>query len=557
MKKYIIYLSVALLGLSLTSCEDFLKEEAFGNPTTEELMKDPENMSKLVGQAYAELKWLHDHWGYWGLNTLTSDEARCPVRTPGDNWNDSGYWATLNTMNWDYSTLAFELVWEKCIAGATLCNKILKQLEPYKDLSAYPRFEAELCVLRTYYYYTMFDMFGRLPYTEEFPTSESVQFPLNERQEVWQKMVDCLKKYTPSLPVATDPSKAMNYGRVTQGAGYTLLARLYFNAESFDVTPDASPYTECVKYCDMVINSGVYHCESNFFSNFLVHNENSEENIFVIVENGNASFDYQDMAGKMSNKLRVNLLTQPYAFQTYYDLLEKPWNGFAASPQFLALYKEGDRRGPCGPNDGTDINFQDINTKFGWFLGPVKSKVDGSIVKDENGKEVIIENKFGDKTACSWHAGARCMKYETEVGSTVNKYMENDFVLLRYADVLLMKAEACVRGGGNIGTVLSNADFALIRTRAGLEAYGTVNLDEILDERGRELAWENTRRRDLIRHGKYTGDAYDWTYKGEEAKSSSKHVVEDWRKWFPIPKKYIEMHANDEKPWKQNDGYLQ
>lgn len=556
MKKYIIYLSVALLGLSLTSCEDFLKEEAYGNPTTEELMKDPENMSKLVGQAYAELKWLHDHWGYWGLNTLTSDEARCPVRNPGNNWDDSGYWATLNTMNWNYETLAFELVWERCIAGATLCNKILKQLEPYKNLSAYPQYEAELSVLRTYYYYTMFDLFGRLPYTEEFPTDESAQFPLNSRQEVWNGMVACLKKYADRLPLANNPSKAMNYGRVTQGAAYMLLARLYFNAESFDVKPDvANPYQQCVTYCDKVINSGVYHCESNFFNNFLVHNENSEENIFVIVENGNASFDYQDVAGKMCNKLRINLLTQPYAFQTYYDLLEKPWNGFAASPEFLSLYDEDDRRGPCAPTTGTDLNFQDVNTKFGWFLGPVKSKTDGSIVKDENGNEVYIVKKFGDKNDCSWSAGARCMKYETEIGSTVNKYMENDFVLLRYSDLLLMKAEACLRGGGDLGSVTSNADYTLIRRRVGLDQISGLDLDKILDERGRELAWENTRRRDLIRHGKYTGDAYDWTYKGEDAKSATKTTVADYKKWFPIPKKYMEMHANDKIPWTQNEGY--
>jgi len=542
MKKYIIYLSVALLGLSLTSCEDFLKEEAYGNPTTEELMKDPENMSKLVGQAYAELKWLHDHWGYWGLNTLTSDEARCPIRNPGKNWDDSGYWAKLNTMDWDSETKSFELVWERCIAGATLCNKILKQLEPYKDLSAYPQFEAELCVLRCYYYYTMFDLFGRIPYTEEFPTSESAQFPLNEKQEVWNSLVACLKKYTHRLPLANNPSKAMNYGRVTQGAGYTLLARLYLNAVSFDVQSGVDDKAQCVAYCDSVINSGVYHCESNYFNNFLVHNENSEENIFVIVENGNASFDYQDIPGGMCNKLRINLLTQPYAFQTYYDLLEKPWNGFAASPEFISHYEEKDRRGPCAPNVGTDLNFQDVNTKYGWFLGPVKSKTDGSIVVDENKNQVYIVNKFGSVSDCSWYAGARCMKYETEIGSTVNKYMENDFVLLRYADVLLMKAEA-----GGIASVQGNADFNLIRTRAGLDPLSSATPEDIFDERGRELCWENTRRRDLIRFGKYTSDDYPWTYK--------KSGVEPYRKWFPIPNKYILMHANDNIPWKQNEGY--
>ncbi len=553
MKKYILYLIAIALGLSLTSCEDFLKEEAYGNPTTEELLKDPTNMSKLVGQAYAELKWLHDHWGYWGLNTLTSDEARCPVRNPGNNWDDSGYWASLNTMEWNYETLAFELVWEKCISGATLCNKILKQIEPYKDAEGvkeiYPEYVAELNVLRSYYYYTMFDLFGRIPYTEEFPSNEDAQIPLMPVSDVWSALVKSLSTYTPQL--SSVKSKAELYGRVTQAAGYMLLARLFLNAESFDVDPSyisqyGNQYQECVKYCDMIIDSKKYFIEDNFFNNFLVLNQNSNENIFVIVENGNASFDYQDMAGKMSNKLRLNLLTQPYAFQGLYNLLEKPWNGFAASTKFLELYTPEDRRGPCPADAGTNINFQDVKTKYGWFLGPVR-EADGTIVKDENGNEVIIVNEFpGGVTSCTWNAGARCMKYETEIGSTVNKYMENDFVLLRYADLLYMKAEACLRGGGDISRLLSDPDFRLIRSRAGVEPFTSLTLDELLNERGRELAWENVRRRDLIRYGKYTGSDYMWDFKT---------AADDYRKWFPIPKKYMEMHANDRIKWEQNPGY--
>ncbi len=557
MKKFLLYAIIFGLGLTLTSCEDFLKEEAFGNPTSEELLKDPENMSKLVGQAYAELKWLHDHWGYWGLNTLTTDEARCPKRSPGNHWDDGGFWKNLNSMGWTYEDLAFELVWEKCIEGATMCNKIIKQIAPYKetiDANTFNRYNAELCVLRSYYYYTMFDMFGRIPYTEEFPDSEEAQFPLIERQQVWESLVNCLEAQVQYLPEANDPSKAMNYGRASKGMGYALLARLYFNAESFGVTAKSSDgkpaYVKCVEYCDKVINSHVYSIEDNFFNNFLVHNENSDENIFVIVENGNASFDYQDMAGKMCNKLRINMLTQHYAFIDYYSLLEKPWNGFCASTQFMELYTKEkdlgtDRRGPCEPNAGTDIDFQNINTKFGWFLGPVKDKKTGEVVKDENGDDVVIVNKLTGPQNATWNDGARCFKYETEI-TTVNKYSENDFVLMRYAEVLYMKAEACLRGGGEIGSLLSDADFQLIRKRAGVKEYSSLTLDEILDERGREFAWENLRRRDLIRHNKYTGSAYMWDFK---------QPVEKYRNWFPIPKKYMEIHAKDRIPWTQNEGY--
>ncbi|MBQ1751827.1 MAG: RagB/SusD family nutrient uptake outer membrane protein [Paludibacteraceae bacterium] len=550
MKKFLIYTLAFAMGLSLTSCKDFLEEKAYGNPTSEELLQDPDNMALLVGQAYAEMKWLHDHWGYWGLNTLTSDEARCPVRQPGNHWDDNGYWVALNTMKWNYEGLAFELVWDKNVAGATLCNKILKQISAYEDVvdaKMYARFVAELCVLRSYYYYTMFDLFGRIPYTEEFPESETAQFPLLEKAQVWHKLVDCLEKHTPNLPTADNPSKAQNYGRATQGLGYALLARLYLNAQSYDVTDVADPYAKCVQYCDAVINSGAYTIEDNFFNNFLFYNENSQENIFVIVENGNASFDYQDVAGKMCNKLRINLLTQHYAFISLYGLLEKPWNGFAASAAFLSLYKDGDRRGPCPENAGTDIDFQDKDKKYGWFLGPVKD-ANGNIVKDENGNEVIIVNGFkGGAKNASWNEGARCFKYETEINSTVNKFSENDFVLFRYADVLYMKAEACLRGGGDVSSVLGMADFQRIRERAGLQPYTSLTLNEILDERGREFAWENVRRRDLIRFDKYTGNAYLWDFK--------EPGVEPFRKWFPIPKKFLEIHANDRIPWTQNEGY--
>jgi len=556
MKKFLLYTIVLGLGLTLTSCEDFLKEEAYGNPTSEELLKDPENMSKLVGQAYAELKWLHDHWGYWGLNALTSDEARCPIRMPGNHWNDQGYWTNLNTMKWGQDDASFELVWDKCISGATLCNKIIKQITPYRetiDAATFKRYYGELCVLRTYYYYTMFDMFGRIPYTEEFPDSEEAQFPLIEKQQVWEALVKCLKENVEFLPEANDPSKAMNYGRASKGMAYTLLARLYFNAASFDVTPDADANAKCVEYCNKVIDSHVYTIDDNFFNNFIVHNENSEENIFVIVENGNASFDYQDVAGKMCNKLRINLLTQHYAFVDYYSLLEKPWNGFCASTSFINLYEKEkvaelgtDRRGPCDAGAGTDVDFQDVNKKFGWFIGPVRDKTTHEIVKDENGTEVYIVNSFkGGAENASWNDGARCFKYETEI-TTVNKYSENDFVLMRYADVLYMKAEACLRGGGDIGSLLSDADFQRIRTRAGVKAYTSLTLDEILDERGREFAWENVRRRDLIRHNKYTGSTYMWDFK---------QPAEPYRKWFPIPKKLLDIHAKDNIPWTQNEGY--
>ena len=97
-------------------------------------MSNPDNAVMLVGQAYADIKWLHDHWGYWGVASLTSDECLCPVRLPGKHWADGGYWSRLNNHTWNPMAGAFENIWNTTISGAVGCNKTLSILEEYKDV---------------------------------------------------------------------------------------------------------------------------------------------------------------------------------------------------------------------------------------------------------------------------------------------------------------------------------------------------------------------------------------------------------------------------------------
>ena len=118
-----------------------------------------------------------------------------------------------------------------------MCNKILEQLASVEDNiapEAYKRFTAELKVLRSYYYYTLFDAFGRIPYLDNY-AQENV--PQSETWEVWNKLVLTLEEDVENLPIITEENKAENYGRCSQGMAYTLLARLYLNAASFGVTP--------------------------------------------------------------------------------------------------------------------------------------------------------------------------------------------------------------------------------------------------------------------------------------------------------------------------------
>ena len=551
MKKIAFFICLGVAALT-TSCSDALEEEVYGQPTSQEMLANQENVARVVGQAYADVKWLHDHWGYWGINTLSSDECINPVRLPGPDWDDDGYWKGFNDQSWTANDLSFEFLWQYSNSGAVLCNKILQQLETEVkgnlEDDVYNRFVAELKCLRSYYYYTLFDAFGRIPYLESY-SAENV--PQSEPYEVWAKLVNTLEEVGPMLPKANVPSKAANYGRATHGMAYALLARLYLNAQSYGVTPanakaagvaginsEADFYTKCVKACDEVINSKVYKIEPDFFTNFLIHNEVSEENIFVIVEDGNANFDYRDVAGKMANKLRITMLSLNYKHQQAWNLLEKPWNGFSATPSFLKLYEyQVDRRGPCDSIKGTKDE-----GKWGWFLGPIYGEDGNILIMDDKGNlEARMTSNVTSLEEATPNDGARLLKYEVGKGSP-NKYCDNDFVLFRYADVLYMKAEAILRGGeGDLAALLADSEFQLIRSRAGVTPYASLDLNELLDERGREFAWENIRRRDLIRYNKFSQG--EWTFKP---------VREKYLDWFPIPRKMIETSGG---LWTQNDGY--
>ena len=572
MKRFVFTIFAAVLAMSLmNSCDKMLEEINYGNPTTADLMTNEANVPLLVGQCYAEVKWLHDHWGYWGVVTLTADEGLCPTRMPDKDWADGGYWRNLNTHNWNEMGGAFRNIWETTISGAVLCNKLLKTMNDYKSSMSdkvYDQYTGELEVMRSYYYYMLFDCFGRIPYLEEFVDRASD--PLMEPCDVWSHLVNCLEKNAPNLPAVTDDaSRALNYGRATQGLAYSLLARLYLNAESFDCTPAnikisnehttpiksaADFYTNCVRCCDAIINAGSYSIEPDYFTNFKIDNSSSKENIFVIVENGEANIDERSGGdGMMLNKLRISLLTLNYNHQKTYNMLETPWNGFCARPNFIDRFAASDVRGPGNEGKGTNDTKQ-----WGWFLGPVYD-ASGKLCKDkdEAKSDCIIVKDVTSLTEATDLEGARNIKYEVDKSGKY-KYSENDFVLFRYADVLWMKEEAIVRGGsGTSGW--DTPDFQTLRKRAfaydadPAAAYNAAypnakTLDGILDERGREFSWENMRRRDLIRFGKFNKNDYIGFITASD----------DYRKWFPIPYKILEksVRGADGKPvWTQNPGY--
>lgn len=601
MRKKVYYIIGLVVALSFTSCKDMLEEETFGQPTASELLSNPDNVYREVGQIYADLKWLQDHWCYFGISSLSSDEAMLPVRNPGNDWNDNGYWSDFNTMTWDEDVVSFEKVWKYAQQGAVQCNNILADLSDnieYIDEEVYAAAVSEVIIVRSYYYYVLFDAFGRIPYASNFGQSVTNN-PLPEPQTTWINIVSDLLENIDAMPTINNDNRAQYYGRASQGFGYGLLSRLMLNAESFGVNPatvtsEATSmgktlvadlgissandfYTKCIEYCDKVIDSQSYTVESSFFNNFLLYNEGSKENIFVIVNDARNNFDKSEVAGAEMNKNRLSLLTMSYGHEFAYNLIEAPWNGLCARPSYIEKlfgadainpeHQSDDVRGVClGTREegGTKIDFSVEANKRVWFVGPVYYPDDysnpdlaGTIYKmtDKNNIEnVITADAEFDETASVLttgpNAGARFFKYEIEKNTNVSggtrQYGENDFVIMRYAEILFNKAEAALRAGDDaaLQEVVANADFQTIGTRANAydpTVYTAPSLDNILDERGREFAWELLRRRDLIRYGQYA----EGTWSGKEVKPS-------YYNWFPIPALYLQNSGGN---WKQNPGY--
>lgn len=179
------------------------------------------------------------------------------------------------------------------------------------------------------------------------------------------------------------------------------------------------------------------------------------------------------------------------------------------------------------------------------MVGP-QTDQNGNPLLNSSGTQLVFTPKVASLTGAGEGDGVRCKKWEFPRGlQTKNQSMDNDLVIYRLADILLMKAEALMRMNGGVATAEAVALVNKIRERAfgnGDHNYSSssLTLDELLNERSRELSWEGTRRQDLIRFGKYQNAWF-----GKAAEPSNKSDL------LPIPGTILPTNPN----LKQNPLY--
>lgn len=471
--------------------------------------------------------------GIYDYNTLTTDEAMIPIR--GGDWYDGGLWENMYKHTWNANDMYLYNVWKYLFKVIVLSNQSLSVIDSHKQLLTAEQaenYKAEVRAVRALFYYYAMDMFGRIPIVTAYDVKPN-QVVQSERSEVFKFIVEELQEVAPLLADKHANKEGDYYGRVTRPVVNFLLAKLALNAEIYaddDWTDEKkldgkdifftvngnklNAWQTCVWYCDQLKQEG-YELENDYASNFSVHNENSKENIFTIPLDKNLYL----------NEYHYLFRSRHYKHGGAYGGSSE--NGTCATVSTVKAYGYG--------TDHVDNRF-----KTNFYADTVF--VDGKKIYLDNGKPLVympLELKLNlSDSPYKQTAGARVGKYEVDrTAYSDGKQVDNDIVLFRYGDALLMKAEAKVRNGED-GSIELNA----IRDRVGMPHVEST-LNNILKERLLELVWEGWRRQDLIRFGKYT-KAYDQRIPIENENTGFTTV-------FPIPQKCLDLNKN----LKQNKGY--
>lgn len=539
MKNTFCYIFAALLMPCFCSCldehpKDQIDQEAIYNNADNIYKNAVASLYNYIGSNQESEGLQGTCRGIYDYNTLTTDEAMIPIR--GGDWYDGGLWENMYKHEWSANDIYLYNVWKYLFKVIVLSNQSLSIIDSHKHLLTEQQvssFTAEVRAVRALFYYYAMDMFGRIPLVTSYEVSLD-QVVQSERSKTFWFIVNELQQVAPLLADEHSNQKGDYYGRITRPVANFLLAKLALNAEIytddnwtdgnkpegksiyFNVNGEKkNAWETCTWYCNQLKQEG-YVLESDYAANFAVHNETSKENIFTIPLDKS-----------------LYLAEYHYLFRSRH-------------------YKHGGAYGGASENgtcatistvkaNGYGTDYVDKRFKINFYADTVF--VDGKKVMLDNGQPLVympLELKLNlSNSPYKQTAGARVAKYEVDrTAYSDGKQVDNDIVLFRYADALLMEAEAKVRNGED-GSVELNA----VRERVGMPAV-EANLSNILNERLLELVWEGWRRQDLIRFGKYT-QAYDQRIPTTNEETGFTTV-------FPIPQRCLDLNK---KNLIQNAGY--
>ena len=499
-----IFAAGLLLSAVIPGCTK-LDEETFGSLSPDTYYTDEGTALSSVVGIYQLLSYNVDIGDPWRTKEFSTDEFIVPGRASGGWFDQSNIDLTNHVEDAFNSTIARS--WTYIFQEIGTANAVIEALEVSPSKDKFQSLISEAKALRAYGYFFAMDNWGNVPLVTVARQDPQNLAPTTPSADIYNFIETEMLAAVEDLPSAKDVNHASYYPRFTKESIYTALAYMYLNAQTYTGTPQ---WQKAIDMCDKVISSGAFSLMPNVIDNFASPSQASSTEII--------SAFTKDPTKNAGNNQFI-LYAQNALDQKKYNLPFSPANGYSTTPPALDRYEDKDVRkamiehGPQYYLDGvTPLNYPDGHQLV---LIPVQ-----------------------DIVAAQDNEGYKVLKY-TPVGAAWSGFnADNDLVLERYSDVLLIKAEALFRTG-NAGDALKLVNQ--VRQRSNATLLAALTLQNIEDERGREFIWEGCRRTDMIRFGDYfTGT---WPFKTTQTAA--------FHKFYPIPNEQLVANPN----LTQNEGY--
>jgi len=529
MKKFIILFNILACLMVLESCSK-LDVDVESQYVKDNFPFTNSDYAALFGTMYSNLS---SQYGvpYWRMQELSTDAAIIPARD--GNFDDGGQYRQLHYHTWTIDHPNVRDIWQWGFGGINNCNRLIN-LTNESSVSATAKNSslAEVKAMRALYYYFMMDLYGNVPIIDTFPVSS---LPGNQtRDKVFEFIEKELLAAIPNLPVKDNNNRVLLYGRPTQAMACALLEKMYLNAEVYTGKPR---YADAVTMADNILKNTNYALDNKYSDIFDVNNgPQINETIFAI------PYDQQIPGNQITRFGFYPALAPAYGINVGFSI------AMSTTPEYYNRFNlNNDIRNSfwlIGKQYAPDANRKPDLTKPVLVAGTTTQIEITPDLTLKPGKPMDLGNTVADQAK-----GVRSVKYWPDVNAIqATRLNGNDMPLLRLADVMLMKAEAILRGAtattvnGELQTPLLLLNK--IRSRAGAELATSATLTNLLDERAREFSWEAWRRNDLIRFGQFETE-YPLP---NDVLFMNKDLT---RRIYPIPANELKLNAN----LKQNPGY--
>ena len=514
-----------------TSCVSDLDQYPHTETTSKDVYTSLANYEAVLGKIYAAM--VTSGQGKGGDNKdmasvlnggsgfdymrMFFNMQECGTDELASTWLTGEQTTGLSYLSWDANDAWVSDMYYRIYYNIALCNEFLRNANSASfsgaDAEKMKEYKAEVRFMRALFYYHALDFYRNIPMvTENDPVGSYIPPRYTPQQTfdyIESELKDCVGDM---LPASTCP-----YGQASQGAAYTLLAKLYLNSE---VYTGVAKYAECKEACEKVMNMG-YSLESDYSKLFNADNDKrTNEIIFALPVSAEHTVSWGS-----STYLVCGQLSMSNANQNVADFgVTNGWSEFRLRPEFVDKFTQTDIDGGG-----------DKRCKF--FT---------------NGQSKDVTSMTDETTGYLSEKWSNLKDDGTTASNTADAGVDTDYPLFRLADVYLMYAEAVVRGGNGGSREQALSYVNALRERAYGDESGNIkesqlNKEFIIDERARELYMEGYRRTDLIRFGEFTTSSYVWEWKGG---TKDGMAVDNKYNYYPIPS--TDLTAN---PNLKNEGY--